>query len=109
MNKYLLVIFTGLTIILSGCGGLSTHQKVELDTYKTQMKEACIKKASSKQSCESRANRFIEVDQDYFLLYNEDKMLKKCKNKNIEKETKCLKEIQNKHYQQTAKDFIKKI
>jgi len=112
----------GLTslILLSGCAGLQKSQEVNLNIYKNKIQKECIKQRSpEKQSkkkysdntinklCQSKANRAIDVDRDYFLLYNEDKMLSNCKNNDKTLETKCLKQYQDKHYTKTVDTFIK--
>jgi hypothetical protein len=107
-------------ILLSGCAGLKKNQEVDLSIYKNKIQKECIKQRSpEKQSkkkysddtisklCRSKADRAINIDRDYFLLYNKDKMLANCKNKNKMLETKCLEQYQDKHYNKTVDDFIK--
>ena len=106
---------TFLAIALSGCmttSNLTDQQKADLTPYQTQLTQACVTykglRGESTETCESSSKHSTEVMQKYYLLYNEDDMIKSCKGVTEGTYDECLKNIQNIDYSKTTAELVNK-
>ena len=114
-----LVCTSMFLMILAGCSSspIKDEDKIDLTKYVNEIKESCLKTGKYKDRsekgqitlCTNDAERAMDVSQDYFWLYQEKNVLKKC-DKLLGKEfSDCAIAYQAGHYDATTKGFIKKM
>jgi len=106
---------TFFAIALSGCAttsDLTEQQKADLTPYQAKLTQACVAykelRGESTATCESSSKHSTEVMQKYYLLYNEDDMIKSCKGVSEGAYDECLQNIQNIDYSKTTNELINK-
>ena len=106
---------TFFAIALSGCmttSNLTDQQKVDLTPYQEKLTQACVQynelKNESASTCQSHSEQATKVMQKYYLLYNEDNIVKACKSVSTDAYTECLKTLQNNHYTNSVNELIEK-
>jgi len=102
-------------LTLSGCittPTLTEAQRADLAPYQEKLTSACTLykqyKGESTATCQENAIHSTEVMQQYYLLYNEDKLIEACKSVDTESNTECLQSKQNDYYTETTNDLLNK-
>ncbi|MEH6450307.1 MAG: hypothetical protein V7765_16655 [Oleispira sp.] len=112
-----LVFTSTLLIMMLGCSSspIKSEDKMDLTKYENQIKQACLEggeyaKHSEKDQntlCTNNAERAMVVSERYFWLYQEDNVLKNCKELQGKAFSDCAIAYQGKHYDATTAKYLK--
>jgi hypothetical protein len=93
---------------LIGCSSssLKPEQRLDLSPYVSKEKASCIESGKYKNQsdkdqntlCQNHAERKLDVKREYFHLYQDERMQKKCKSENKERYTTCVLEYQKAYF-----------
>lgn len=107
-----------LLMILVGCSSspIKDEDKIDLTKYVNEIKESCLKSGKYKDRpeknqirlCTNDAKRTMDVSEDLFWLYREDKVLKQCEKLLGKEFSDCVITYQKNYYDTFTKSFIKK-
>ena len=112
------LVFTSvLLIMMLGCSSspIKNEDKMDLAKYENQIKQACLDsgenaKYSEKDQntlCSNKAKRAMDTSERYFWLFQEDNVLKNCKELQGKAFSDCAIAYQEKYYDATTATYLK--
>lgn len=112
-----LVFTSALLMMMLGCSSslIKNEDKMDLTKYENKIKQACLdggeyarqSKKDQNTLCSNKAERAMDVSERYFWLYQEDNVLKKCKELQGKAFSDCAIAYQEKHYDATTANYLK--